>query len=243
MAIRQYLAMTATEMAHVSSLPHYAAWMACHFSPYSTGLTNLPTKLPPECLLILNDRTPIHGHEPERILRELEQLLHRFQCPGLLLDFQNPPCPETMELTEYLTAHLDVTMAVPPEYASDSGRVFLPPVPTDVSVEDYLMKWQGREIWLEAALEGQNITLTPNGALYGPNRCRDFDFIHEASNLHCHYSMEEAADSIIFHTWRTPEDLEQLLLEAQRLGVTQSIGLYQELAEATDYNISSNTQK
>ena len=42
MAIRQYLAMTAAEMTQAGSLPRHAAWMACHFSPYSTGLTNLP---------------------------------------------------------------------------------------------------------------------------------------------------------------------------------------------------------
>ena len=47
MAIRQYLAMTAAEMTQAGSLPRHSAWMACHFSPYSTGLTNLPDRLPP----------------------------------------------------------------------------------------------------------------------------------------------------------------------------------------------------
>ena len=94
MAIPQYLAMTAAEMA-LAPLPPHPAWMACHFSPYSTGLTNLPPKLRQGSLLILNDRTPIHCHDPERVCRELNTALHRFGCVGLLVDFQNPVCPET----------------------------------------------------------------------------------------------------------------------------------------------------
>ena len=71
MAMARYLAMTAAEMMGGAPLPGKTAWMACHFSPYSTGLCNLPAALPPGSLLILNDRTPIHGHDPERICREL----------------------------------------------------------------------------------------------------------------------------------------------------------------------------
>ena len=232
MAIRQYLAMTAAEMTFASSLPHHAAWMACHFSPYSTGLTNLPAKLPPESLLILNDRTPIHGHEPERVCRELEQVLHRLHCPGLLVDFQNPPTQEALELTAYLAGSLDIPIAAPPEYAKECNAVFLPPVPTDAAPSDYLKKWAEKEIWLEAALEGQNILLSKDGAAYSPNRHQDFDCIHEEARLHCHYSIEDTPQGILFHTWRTMEDLKQLLQEAEAFGVTQAIGLYQELGEA-----------
>lgn len=232
MAIPQYLAMTAAEMAGTSPLPHQAAWMACHFSPYSTGLCNLPNKLPRGSLLILNDRTSIHGHDPERVCRELNTALHRFGCVGLLVDFQNPVCPEARVLAAYLDAHLEAPMGIGPDYAAENAAVFLPPAPTDVAVGEYLRKWAGREIWLEAALEGQNITLTPEGAVYSPNRRRDFDHVHEEQTLHCHYSIEDTPQGILFHTWRTMEDLKQLLQEAEAFGVTQAIGLYQELGEA-----------
>ena len=232
MAIRQYLAMTGAEMALAASLPPCPAWMACHFSPYSTSLTNLPGKLPPECLLILNDRTPIHGHDPARVCQELEQVLHRFGCTGLLVDFQNPPCPESLALADYLCRNLEVPMALPPEYGGETRAVFLPPVPTDVALEAYLEKWRGREIWLDASRLGQNILLTEKGAAYEENRRQDFDHVHADEKLHCHYSMEEAGDALVFHTWRTREDLTQLLEEAERLGVTQAIGLYQELGRA-----------
>ena len=233
MAIRQYLAMTAAEMAMVPSLPPGPAWMACHFSPYSTGLTNLPGKLPPGCLLILNDRTPIHGHDPQRIGQELEQVLRRFGCTGLLVDFQNPPNEESLALSEYLSQNLNVPMAFPPEYGVQTQAAFLPLVPTDCSLSNYLQKWASREIWLEAALEGQNITLTQQGAAYGINHRQDFPHIHADEKLHCHYSIEEQEASLVFHTWRTPEDLAQLLEEAEQHGITRSIGLYQELAAAS----------
>lgn len=229
MAIAQYLAMTAAEMARTAPLPRYAAWMACHFSPYSTGLTNLPPKLRQGSLLILNDRTPIHCHDPERVCQELKTVLHRFDCVGLLVDFQNPVCPEAKALAAYLGAHLEAPMGIGPDYGVEGAAVFLPPVPTDVTAEEYLKKWAGREIWLEAALEGQNITLTPEGAVYSPNRRRDFDHVHEEQTLHCHYSIEDTPQGITFHTWRTPEDLNQVLQEAEHQGVTRSVGLFQEL--------------
>ena len=52
MAIRPFLAMTAAEIQGTETLPPKTAWMACHFSPYSTGLSNLPKALPPGLSLI-----------------------------------------------------------------------------------------------------------------------------------------------------------------------------------------------
>lgn len=239
MAIPQYLAMTAAEMSRTAPLPQHPAWMACHFSPYSTGLTNLPAALPPDSLLILNDRTPIHGHDPERVCQQLQELLHRFACRGLLVDFQNPPCPESLALAEFLAEHLEFPMGISPEYPIETPAVFLPPVPTDVKLCDYLSKWGSREIWLEAALEGQDITLTPQGAVYSPNRRRDFDHVHAEDRLHCHYSIQDSPGGLVFHTWRTPEDLESLIKEAETLGVTQTVGLYQELGRYSPSSFSA----
>ena len=229
MAIPQYLAMTAAEMAGTSPLPHQTAWMACHFSPYSTGLCNLPNKLPRGSLLILNDRTSIHGHDPERVCRELKKVMQQLECPALLVDFQNPPCQEAQALAAFLARHLDAPMGISPPFAQESAAVFLPPVPTDVTAEEYLGKWAGRELWLEASLEGQNIALTPAGAAYSPNRRQDYDHVHFDPALHCRYSIEDTPEGITFHTWRTPEDLKTLLEEAEPLGVTTSVGLFQEL--------------
>ena len=228
MAIERYLAMTGAEMASAAALPKKTAWMACHFSPYSTGLCNFPAALPKESLLILNDRTPICGHDPERVCRELKETISKLNCTGLLVDFLNPPNRESLALTSYLAANLPVSLGLPPEYAAAGCAVFVPAVPTLTPVSQYLSRWQGREIWLELALGGQAVALKADGAHFGENRFPRKGIIHTDDALHCHYVIEEQQDAFIFHTWRTAEDLDALLEDAGQIKF--AVGLYQELA-------------
>ena len=228
MAIERYLAMTGAEMASAAALPKKAAWMACHFSPYSTGLCNFPAALPKESLLILNDRTPICGHDPERVCRELKETISKLNCVGLLVDFLNPPNRESLALTSYLAANLPVSLGLPPEYAAAGCAVFVPAVPTLTPVSQYLSRWQGQEIWLELALGGQTVALKADGAHFGENRFPRKGIIHADDALHCHYVIEEQQDAFIFHTWRTTEDLDALLEDAGQIKL--AVGLYQELA-------------
>ena len=225
MAIERYLAMTGAEMASAAALPKKTAWMACHFSPYSTGLCNFPAALPKESLLILNDRTPICGHDPERVCRET---ISKLNCTGLLVDFLNPPNRESLALTSYLAANLPVSLGLPPEYAAAGCAVFVPAVPTLTPVSQYLSRWQGQEIWLELALGGQAVALKADGAHFGENRFPRKGIIHADDALHCHYVIEEQQDAFIFHTWRTAEDLDALLEDAGQIKF--AVGLYQELA-------------
>lgn len=229
MAIPRYLAMTAAEMRAVSDLPAEAAWMACHFSPYGTGLSNLPSTLPPDSLLILNDRTPIHGHDGERVAKQLQERIEALHCKGLLLDFQRPEEPETAALVKHLTGALSCPVTVSDLYARGLDcPVFLPPAPPEVSLETYLAPWQGREIWLEMALGGEVISLTEQGAQVSPLPHPPGDGQAE-TRLHCHYQISVSDTEVEFPLWRTAEDLEALLAEAERLGVTAAVGLYQEL--------------
>ena len=232
MAIPHYLAMTAAEMETASPLPKRAAWMACHFSPYSTGLANLPEQLPGGCMLILNDRTPIHKHDPERIAEELKTVLERFHCCGLLLDFQNPGSGETAALARYLAKNLNCPLGISQEYRVDKAAVFLPDVPPTIPLEDYLKPWQGQTVWLETALEGQTITLREKGAAFETNTAQDYLPAHADAALHCHYHIRQEENALVFHTWRTPEDLKSMLAEAEALGVTLAVGLYQELKQS-----------
>ena len=71
MAMDVFLAMTAAEIYGNRNLPANIGWMACHFSPYGTGLSNLPKRLPASSLLIVDDITPIRGHDPPYILDQL----------------------------------------------------------------------------------------------------------------------------------------------------------------------------
>lgn len=230
MAFPRYLAMTGWEIRNCNRLPAHTAFMACHFSPYGTGLTNFPEWLPPDSLLILNDRTPIHGHDPQQIAEQLHNGVEALQCGGILLDFQRPDCEETAQLCLHLCQVLSCPVGVSDIYAANlPGPVFLPPAPPDVPLAEYLMPWNGREIWLEAALDAAEITLTQAGCSSVSLPCPDRTDGFEDPILHCHYRIRTNSDKIAFTLFRTPEDLEDLLLEAESLGITRSIGLWQEL--------------
>lgn len=231
MAIRRYFAMTAAEICGNDHLPPEIAWMACHFSPYGTGLSNLPKALPAGSLLILNDRTPIHGHDAARIAQQLEERMEALNCRGLLLDLQRPGEPETAALVKHLTEALPCPVAVSDLYGDGlSCPVFLPPAPPDVPLEAWLAPWQGREIWLEMALDGAVLILTEEGAATAPLSPSEHpEGGHREETLHCHYCIELSEADVKFPLWRTEEDLEELLEEAEGLGVTTAVGLYQEL--------------
>ena len=231
MAIRPFLAMTAAEIRGTETLPPKTTWMACHFSPYSTGLSNLPKALPPGSMVILDDITPIHGHDAEAIAAQLRSRLEEMECSGVLLDFQRPGYEESGLLAERLSEALPCPVGVSALYGQMlSCPVFLPPVPPDVSLADYLAPWNGREIWLELALDGETITLTPAGATTAPlPPATQLSGGHRDEKLHCHYQIHTDADSARFTLFHTPEDLDELLIEGEALGVTRAVGLYQEL--------------
>ena len=129
MAIVPFLAMTAAEMRSCSVFPEKIAWMACHFSPYGTGLSNLPKDLPSGSILMVDDVTPPHGHDPNFIAQQLSHYVEKFQCSWVLMDFQRWNCMETEAIAKYLTEALPCPAALSACYAKDLDYpVFLPPV-------------------------------------------------------------------------------------------------------------------
>lgn len=236
MAIPQYLAMTGAEFRQSDSLPQQIGWMACHFSPYSTGLSNLPPTLPPDSLLILNDRIPMGGRQDFAfIAQELTQCLEENRCCGLLLDFQCRDIPQNAALADYLVRNLSAQVIVSAMYAKNlSCPVFLPPVPPDRPVDTCLADWQGREVWLELSLRPEQLVLTQAGAADSPEEIPvpEGGFSHET--LCCHYCIRRAADSVTFTLWRTPEDNKALLKKAEGLGVVGAVGLFQQWQRMTD---------
>lgn len=230
MAIPLYLAMTAAEFLSNSAITDRIGWMACHFSPYGTGLSNLPEALPKDSLLILNDRTPIRGHDSERILQQLNDQICRSAPAGLLLDFQRPGIPETQELVKFLSEQLSCPIAVSMDYAVENHAVFLPPVPLNCPLSEYIAPWRDRKIWLDAALDGASFHIDANGCRTAPLLYEtEAAFEHRDDALHCHYKIKEAPDSITFELHRTRDDLRELLKEAENSGVTTAVGLFQEL--------------
>lgn len=231
MAIAPFLAMTAAEMRNLSRIPQKCAWMACHFSPYGLGLSNLPQTLPSETLLMVDDITPPHGHDPQIVAAQLQQCVDALECSGILLDFQRPGNPETANLVKKLAAALACPVAVSEVYAEAVDcAAFLSPVPPSVPLQEHIAPWKGRDIWLDISLSGEVIAVTEQGASVTalPFPCTNKKGLPEET-LHCHYWTELNEKNAVFTLWRTQEDLENLLKEAEELGVTAAVGLYQEL--------------
>ena len=232
MGISRYLAMTAAEMAAFSVKEGWSeAYMACHFSPYTTGLSNIPGSLPPGSMLILNDRTPLHGHDPQQILLQLQEAYAQLHFCCLLLDFERPQIDEYNNLCRVLIEQLPCPVGISAQYAEGLDcPVFLPTLPMDQLLSDYISPWMGREIWLDIAPEAACITVTERGSSYSPvpfSPPPENAFTDDA--LHCKYRTEIGEALIHFHLWRDPQQVEQLIDHAQSLGITKCIGLFQEL--------------
>ena len=229
MAFPCYLAMTATEMAGSQAIPSHPAWMACHFSPYGTGLSNFPRQLPPGSMLILNDRTPICGHDPSLIRQQLEDAVSAYGCGCVLLDFQRPSIRETARLCAVLAEGLPCPVGISEHYAGETdGPVFLSPVPVDSLPTEHLAPWQGREVWLETAPEATQITVTEVGSTQQPLPALPAGESFTDDRLCCRYRCEVADTEIRFTLWRDASSLDTLTEAAAALGVTKTVGLFQD---------------
>lgn len=231
MALTLYLAMTGSEIAEADTLPTHLAWMACHFSPLGPGLSDLPQTMPEGAMLILNDRLPCRGHSPDLIAGQLREAVTQWRCESLLLDFQRPPEPESIAMVRAIVEALPCPVAVSDGYAGDLDcPVFLAPGPLHVPLADHLQPWQGREIWLDAALCQERVSVTEGGTTISPQFPTDKltgGFFDE--HLCCHYRTTVTEKEIRFTLYDTHESLKKKLALAQSLGAARAVGLYQEL--------------
>jgi hypothetical protein len=231
MPIPYYLALTAAEFSNIGQLPPKIAWMACHYSCYGTGISNLPTALPEGSVVILNDRMPPDRHDPQRIVQQLLEVAQAWNPDGILLDFQRTDLALNQEVAQLLCQALPCPVGTTAPYAKDlSCPVFLEPPPLHMPAETYWQPWQGREIWLEVAPEtrlyrvteqGCTVTDTDNAPLPEP--------VYPAPPYFCRYHPEISPEAAEFTLQRTKKDLDDLL--EQTPGITRAIGLYQQLAE------------
>ena len=229
MAIASFLAMTGAEIQCSGELPQKIAWLGCHFSQSGKGLSNIPRWLPGGSLLILEDSSPIDGHDPRLVCQQLEEIVSQWECAGVLLDFQREPPEGEKEMAAAIVSALPCPVAVSALYGADLDcPVFLPPISVSTPIEEALAPWKGRECWLELALDGECITVTQTGAAVSDLvRIPGEGFPEEA--LHCHYSLELGENQAKWALWRTREDVAALLEAAESLGVTTAVGLWQEL--------------
>ncbi len=233
MAVCQHLAMTAAEISAAPRLPEGLGYMACHFSAYGTGLSNIPEQLPKGTMLILNDRVPICGHDHIQIVQELSDTVEALGCGWVLLDFQRPECQELADLAALLVQALPCPVGVSHHYAQALAcPVLLPPVPLCKSLTAHTASWVSREIWLELADDSACIAVTKTGSTYTalPGAEAPIDAMTD-DRLHCSYTIQLQPDRVIFSLYRSEAQRAALLEEAQNLGITRAIGLYQELAQ------------
>ena len=243
MAIVLYLAMTAAEFHKNGSDHPHLAWMACHFSPYGTGLSNLPPQLPPESVLMVNDRTPVFGHDPQRVAAQLEEVMEQLQCKAILLDFQRSANAQTLAIAKAVAA-LPYPVAVTPAYAEelDCG-VFLPPIPLTTLPQEYFDPWQKRNIWLEVATESYRIRVNKGGnQRLQPDEKWDF-YPHKDEKLHCCYGMDLQNEYVDFHLRRKQEELLSLMADCENYGVSGFVGLYQQLGSSCCQSLAQDTAR
>ncbi len=222
-----YLAMTEAEIGKNPPLSPQFCFMACHFAPYGRGLSNIPHALPAGAILMVNDSTPVNCHDPQLITQQLLEATGQLQCSHLVLDFQRPGVEATAQITESIVGALPCPVIVSAPYAASlSCPVLLPPLPLHRTLADYLAPWEGREIWIEAALEAMTITVTEKGSRFASCEPPEAPLPHFDGALLCHYGLELQEDAALFTLHRTRSDLEVLMEDSR---VTGWLGLYQEL--------------
>ena len=234
MVLPLYLALTAAEISSVSSLPDRCAYMACHFSPYTEGISNIPASLPNGAMLILNDRFPCQGHSADLVANQISETVLRLGCESVLLDFQRPAEPESRCIVSRILSALSCPIAVTEAFATNLNcPVFLSPSPLHLPLSDYLAPWQGREIWLEAALCQEEILITEKqvhtNSIFPTEQLRD-GFYDE--DLRCNYRTQISENSVRFTLFDTLESMNQKLQMAAQLGVARAVGLWQELGNS-----------
>ena len=226
MEIAMYLAMTAAEFSTCGQFPERVAWLACHFSPSGPGLSNIPKSLPAHSLLMVDDSTPFQNHEPECIIRQLREAVSALEAQAVILDFQRPYDKDVQALVLKQQNELPCPVAAPPEYAQGDCPVFLPPCPLNKPLKNHLAPYRGRQIWLDAAPLPMQVTVTAKGSKSQVLSMQESSNTpHWESNLCCHYKIELEEERIVFTLVR---DFESWLTEAEKLGVSAAIGLYQE---------------
>ena len=226
MGIPHYLAMTALEIAGCARLPKHLAWMGCRFGP--EGLLGLPEDLPPGSLLILDDQVPMEVLPSPEATEALAKVLARFSCRGLILDFQRPGIDAQRALAASLPGRLPCPVAAPPEYATKDCALFLPPVPAEETIEDYLAPWAGREIWLDTTPAERTLHLTQTGCAAADAALPDWsDGFYDVA-LCCIYRIQKTDDGFLFRLSRNRRCTQALLERGAKLGVTLAVGLWQE---------------
>ena len=230
MVLPLYLAMMDREMQDSPTLPPHIARMGCTFDPDGPGLLDLPESFPQDGMLIVDDRNPIGSHDPDAVTAMLAEAADRLGISCILLDFERPVTAAAQAMAARLSNALPCPVGMPPAYgAALDTPLFLTPCPLHVPMAEYLKPWQDREIWMEARMLRQSITVTPTGTVYGiPSPVDHLNGGYYDDVLRCECITEIMQQQVRFTLYDTPESLQQ---KWKHPNITRAIGLYQDWYE------------
>lgn len=225
-----YIAFLPAQWNKMHTLRKRAAWLGCRLSPYGDGITGLPPALPEKSMLILTDETPPQGHDPERVARELTENAMILGADRILLDFQRDNLQENRDIAKMVLRYSEIPVGITEQYGKDLDcPVFLSPPPLWTPLEEKAAAWAGRELWLEAVTESALVTVTQKGSRYEPG---DFPLpedspVHE--RLCLRYRMERSERQQRFTLSRDAGMVRKLLKQAEGLGFTVGVGLFESI--------------
>ena len=225
MDIKCYIAMTEAEIYSAPKLPQHTAWMACHFSPYGTGLTNLPRRLPENAMVILNDRIPPSGHD----MVEIADTLNSINCNCYLLDFQIPKKKETEILVQYLSSQLRKPAAVSEYYSHCTNGPILAGLSPHRKVSDIIHDHSDREIWLELTTDIQMLSVySDHTESISMNTGKQWKKYIAWDGICSRYHIELFDDHVDYYFSRTIPQIKQHLSQIDQTKITKAIALYQQ---------------
>lgn len=232
MSLRFFLAMTEAEIRSCSALPRNLAYMACHFSPYGCGLVNIPDRLPPNSLLIVNDRVPVVRHDPQLVARQLLNAVQKMRLFGVLMDLQIPENSQTAQIVQQVTSTLPCPVAVTEAYADGLSCPIFGAPPVYTSLKNYKESKKDRPLWLETFQETTLLTISSTGCKASAgDPLSGKHFFDEA--LHCKYQFCINKEYAHFTLSRQVDDIPGYLQLAASLGIDIAVGLYQQFRNNT----------
>jgi hypothetical protein len=225
MANPPYLAMTAAEFSCCNDLPPRLAWMACHFSVYGRGISNVPRALPKGSMLILNDRIEPVGIDPELVARQLHDVVENLECGGLLLDFQRPGSDLTAAVATAICDSPPCPVAVSSWYSADLNcAVFLPPPSLRQNPDAYFVPWSNREVWLEVYDQWETADVREDGVQFDTQPLSVHNELpHFDTELNCRYGLQIRKDHALFTLRRGMEQW-----ETTKYPITNLVALWQD---------------
>jgi hypothetical protein len=225
MANTPYLAMTAAEFMSCGAPPPKLGWMACHFSPYGRGLSNIPKALPPSSMLILNDRIEPNGIDPELVATQLAQAVEALACNCVLLDLQRPGNDVTKVVAQAVCESITCPVAVSGIYAAALRcAVFLPPPDLREDPATYFAPWNDREIWLEVYDQWETADVREDGVQFDTQPLSVHNELpHFDTELNCRYGLQIRKDHALFTLRRGMEQW-----ETTKYPITNLVALWQD---------------